>query len=116
MVFFIEDTTPLGSYYLDKEGMTVPFSIFQVKEFKEILTKAVKIDYFFNGITYFSRNEMFLVSRDKLNVRILNSCMKLIFQRRNILRLIHYRLCLFKYKYKKRRLMINDKECNFGLL
>lgn len=67
MVFFMEDTTPLGSYYLDNEGQPIPFSIFQVKELKEYLSKAVDIDYYFNGITCFSNNEMFMVSRENLN-------------------------------------------------
>lgn len=48
MCFFIEDTTPLGTYYLE-EGMLKTLDLFLLKEYLDIISRSVELDCVFYG-------------------------------------------------------------------
>lgn len=50
--FFVEETTPLGCYYLDDENYPREFTLFQVAECMDIIMAANKVNYMLFGFSH----------------------------------------------------------------
>lgn len=72
VAFLIIDQTVLGCHYI-KDGKMNPLSIFQVREFYNLLMNSPELDFVFNGICIGSSNEMYFLSNSDDSRKLVKS-------------------------------------------